>query len=87
MSPTWHTPPSAHDAPAVASAGAASCTTAGAPVEAAGDGDDDAEAEASFCTAPDETAVVDEHPASAAVASTNPTVSSFKRVLISFPDL
>ena len=50
-------------------------------VEAA---DDDAEEVAAFCTAPDEPAVVDEHPAIAAVASTNPTVSSFSRVLTSF---
>ena len=51
------------------------------PVEAA---DDDAGAEeASSCTAPDEL-VVDEHPATAAVTSTNPTVSIFMRVLTSF---
>ena len=47
-------------------------------VEAA---DADAEAVASSCTAPDEPAV-DEHPAIAAVASTSPTVSVLKRVLI-----
>ena len=53
-------------------------------VEAA---DDDAAAEeASSCTAPDEPAV-DEHPATATVTSTNPTVSSFKRVLIAYPVL
>ena len=46
-------------------------------VEAA---DDDAEALASSCTAPNEPAVVDEHPAIAAVTSANPTVSSFRRV-------
>ena len=51
------------------------------PAEAA---DDDAAAEeASSCTAPDEP-VVDEHPATAAVTSTNPTVSSFMPVLKSF---
>ena len=72
---------------------------AGAPVGAAvgvtgsGDGagsveaaDDAAEAVASSCTVPDEP-VVDEHPAAVAVTSTNPTVSSFKRVLIAFPTL
>ncbi len=47
------------------------------PVEAA---DDDAEALASSCTAPNEPAVVDEHPAIAAVTSANPTVSGFRRV-------
>ena len=52
-------------------------------VEAA---DDAAESVASFCTAPDEP-VVEEHPATAAVTSTTPTVSSFKRVLIAFPNL
>ena len=52
------------------------------PVEAADD--DDAAEEASSCTAPDEP-VVDEHPAIAAVASTSPTVSSFKRVPIAVP--
>ena len=56
-------------------------------VEAADDADadaaDDAEAVAAFCTAPDEP-VVDEHPATAAVTSTNPTVSSFMPVLKSF---
>jgi len=36
----------------------------------------------SFCIAPDEPAVVFEHPATAAVTSTNPTVSSCIRVLI-----
>ena len=52
--------------------------------DAAADADDDVGAVASFCTAPDEPAVVDEHPAIAAVASTSPTVSSFMRVLIEF---
>ena len=53
-------------------------------VEAA---DDDAAAEeASSCTAPDEPAV-DEHPATVAVTNTTPTVSSFKGVLIAFPNL
>ncbi len=47
----------------------------------------DADAVASSCTAPDEPVVVDEHPAIAAVTSTNPTVSSFKGVLIAFPNL
>jgi hypothetical protein len=42
---------------------------------------------ASFCIAPDEPAVVDEHPATAAVTSTTPTVSSFMRVIIAVPDL
>ena len=51
--------------------------------DAAADADDDAEAVAAFCTAPDEP-VVDEHPATAAVTSTTPTVSSFIRVLIEF---
>jgi hypothetical protein len=41
---------------------------------------------ASSCTAPDEPAV-DEHPATAAVTSTNPTVSSFSGVLIALPNL
>ena len=54
--------------------------------DAAADADDDAEAVAAFCTAPDEP-VVDEHPATAAVTSTNPTVSSFMRLLMAFPDL
>ena len=52
-------------------------------VEAA---DDDAEAVAASCTAPDESAVVDEHPAIAAVARTSPTVSSFMRVLMASLD-
>jgi hypothetical protein len=46
----------------------------------------EAEPVASSCTAPDEPAVV-EHPAAEAVTSTSPTVSSFKRVLIAFPNL
>ena len=57
-------------------------------VEAA---DDDAGADAanttSSCIAPVGPAVVDEHPAIAAVTSTNPTVSSFIRVLIAYSDL
>ena len=52
--------------------------------EAAGDAA--ADAGVSFCTAPDE-ASVDEHPATAAVTSTTPTVSSFKRVLIASSNL
>ena len=45
-------------------------------VEAADDAAaEDAEAVAAFCTAPDEPAVVDEHPAIAAVASTSPAVA------------
>ena len=56
------------------------------PVEAADDAAADAEAVAAFCTAPEEP-VVDEHPATATVTSTNPTVSSFKRVLIAYPVL
>ena len=55
------------------------------PVEAAADAAADAEAVAAFCTAPDEP-VVDEHPAIAAVASTSPTVSVLKRVLIASLD-
>jgi len=49
-----------------------------AAVDDAGDG---AVVPTSSCTAPDEPAV-DEHPATAAVTSTNPTVRSFIRVLI-----
>ena len=51
----------------------------GAGAVEAADDDADAAEEASSCTAPDEPAV-DEHPAIAAVTSTNPTVSSFSRV-------
>jgi hypothetical protein len=47
----------------------------------------DAANSTSSCIAPADPAVVDEHPATAAVTSTNPTVSSFRRVLISHPDL
>ena len=50
------------------------------PVEAVDDAD--AEAVTSFCIAPDDPVVVDEHPAIAAVASTIPMVSVLKRVLI-----
>ena len=39
----------------------------------------------SSCTAPAGPAVVDEHPATAAVTSTNPTVSSFRLVRIAHP--
>ena len=56
------------------------------PVEAAADAAADAEAVAAFCTAPDEPAVVDEHPAIAAVASTSPMVSVLKGVLIASLD-
>ena len=50
------------------------------PVEAVDDAD--AEAVTSFCIAPDDPVVVDEHPAIAAVASTAAMVSVSKRVLI-----
>ena len=40
----------------------------------------------SFCIAADDPVVVDEHPATAAVTSTKPTVSSFNRVLIAYLD-
>ena len=40
--------------------------------------------ETSSCSAPSVPAAVDEHPATAAVTSTNPTVSSFKPDLIAF---
>ena len=49
------------------------------------DGDDDSAT--SSCIAPAGPAVVDEHPATAAVTSTNPMVSSVMRVLIAFSDL
>jgi hypothetical protein len=55
-------------------------------VDAADDAGDGGKV-ASFCIAPDEPAVVDEHPATAAVTSTKPTVSSFMRVVIAVPDL
>jgi hypothetical protein len=42
---------------------------------------------ASSCAAPEDPTVVDEHPATDAVTSTNPTVSSFRRVLIAYPNL
>ena len=57
------------------------------PVEAAEDATADDEEFAAFSTAPDEPAVVDEHPATAAVTSTIPTVISFMRVLIAFSHL
>ena len=53
------------------------------PADADDDAADDAEAVAAFGIVPDEPAV-DEHPATAAVTSANPTVSSFMRVLTSF---
>ena len=55
------------------------------PVDAADDAAADAEAVAAFCTAPDEP-VVEEHPATAAVTSTNPTVNVLKRVPIASLD-
>ena len=45
----------------------------------------DATVLASSCIASADPAVVDEHPATAAVTSTSPMVSSFMRVLISVP--
>ena len=81
MSPKTHTPPSAHDGAGLVEAADVDAGDGAGAVEAA---DDDAAAEeASSCTAPDEPAV-DEHPATATVTSTNPTVSSFKRVLIAY---
>ena len=61
-------------------------SSGGESVEAAGDTAADAEPVASSYTTPDEP-VVGEHPAAEAVTSTNPTVSSFSRVLIAFPYL
>jgi hypothetical protein len=59
------------------------------PGEEVGPADDDAGADAanstSSCIAPADPAVVDEHPATAAVTSTNPTVNSFRRLLIAVP--
>ena len=52
---------------------------------AVGAADEDAEAVASSCIAPDEPAVVDEHPAITAAASASPTVSSLMRVPITVP--
>ena len=59
------------------------------PGEEVGPADDDAGAanSTSSCIAPADPAVVDEHPATPAVTSTNPTVSSFMPVLIAVPDL
>ena len=68
-------------APVGATVGVTGSGDGAGAVEAADD--DDAAEEASSCTAPDEP-VVDEHPATAAVTSTNPTVSSFMPVLKSF---
>ena len=47
---------------------------------------DEAEDVASSCAAPEDPADVDEHPATDAVTSTNPTVSSFRCVLIAYPN-
>ena len=58
---------------------------AGAVGAADEDADDAAGAVASSCIAPDEPAVVDEHPAITAVASASPTVSSLIRVPIAVP--
>jgi hypothetical protein len=71
-----------------ASVGAAVGLTTGAAEEVGPADDDvgDGVEVASSCIAPAGPAVVDEHPATAAVTSTNPTVSSFIRVLIAFPD-
>ena len=59
--------------------------------EEVGPADDDAGADpansTSSCIAPSDPAVVDEHPATPAVTSTNPPVSSFMPVLIAVPDL
>ena len=58
----------------------------GAADEDADDAADDAAgAVASSCIAPDEPAVVDEHPAITAVASASPTVSILMRVPIAVP--
>jgi hypothetical protein len=57
-------------------------------VEAAdADAGADAANSTSSCIAPAGPAVVDEHPATAAVTSTNPTVRSFMRVLIACSNL
>ena len=69
-------------APVGATVGVTGSGDGAGAVEAADD--DDAAEEASSCTAPDEP-VVDEHPATAAVTSTSPTVNSFMRVLIAVP--
>ncbi len=61
-------------------------TGSGEEVGPADDDDDIGDGEvASSCIAPAGPAVVDEHPATAAVTSTNPTVSSLIRVLIAYP--
>ena len=65
------------------SAGSAEAT---AEPEEAGDDDGPAEVVSSSIT-PAAPGVVEEHPANDAVTSTNPTVSSFSRVLIAFPYL
>jgi len=81
-----------------ASVGAAVGLTTGAGEEVgSADDDDDAgdgaggsgagAAATSSCIAPAGNAVVDEHPATAAVTSTNPTVRSFIRVLIACSNL
>ena len=71
------------------SVGVATGLDGAGPVDAAGeapaDTDDDAEGVASSYIAPGEP-VVDEHPATAAVTSTSPTLSSFMRGLIASLD-
>ena len=58
---------------------------AGAVGTADEDANEPAEAVASSCIAPDEPAVVDEHPAITAAASASPTVSNLMRVPIAVP--
>jgi hypothetical protein len=57
----------------------------GAAAVGTADEDADAGAVASSCIAPDEPAVVDEHPAITAAASASPTVSILMRVPIAIP--
>ncbi len=72
---------------AVASVGAAVGLTGAGEEVGPADDDDDAGAVTPSCIAPVGPAVVDEHPATAAVTSTNPTVRSFIRVLIACSNL
>jgi hypothetical protein len=82
------------DAESVGDATGLAAASVGSTVGVTGSGDgagpveagDDAADDASSCIAPDEPAV-DEHPATAAVTSTTPTVSNFRRVLTAFPNL
>jgi hypothetical protein len=55
-------------------------------VENAGAPDEGADV-ASSCAAPEDPTVVDEHPATDAVTSTNPRESNFRRDLIAYPYL